>query len=277
MAKTYWYLRYPQGKTKAITLSYDDGVRGDIYLLELMKQYGFKGAFNINYNDIPKEKEYGRHRRLWLSAMKKLYASDHAEVAIHTYTHSHLNAMCGSEVMTEIVEDRRGLEKEFGGVIRGMAYPYGEYNDLVVEVARMAGICYARTVHSSHKFDLPEDWLRLSATCHHNDKSLMELAERFKNLKVCKEPKLFYLWGHAYEFEDNDNWVVIETFFREMQGLEDVWYATNIEIYDYVHAYEQLYFSADGQRVYNPTSFDVWLGSENATVCIPAGKTIDLK
>ena len=258
-------------------MSYDDGVRGDIYLLELMKQYGFKGAFNINYNDIPKEKEYGRHRRLWLSAMKKLYASDHAEVAIHTYTHSHLNAMCGSEVMTEIVEDRRGLEKEFGGVIRGMAYPYGEYNDLVVEVARMAGICYARTVHSSHKFDLPEDWLRLSATCHHNDKSLMELAERFKNLKVCKEPKLFYLWGHAYEFEDNDNWVVIETFFREMQGLEDVWYATNIEIYDYVHAYEQLYFSADGQRVYNPTSFDVWLGSENATVCIPAGKTIDLK
>lgn len=277
MAKTYWYLRYPQGKSKAITLSYDDGVRGDIHLLELMKKYGFKGAFNINYNDMAKEGEYGRHRRLWLSALKELYACENAEVAIHTFSHSHLNAMSGSEVMTEIVEDRKGLEKEFGGVIRGMAYPYGEYNDTVVEIAKLAGICYARTVHSNHRFDLSADWLRLNATCHHNDKMLMELAEQFKGLAVQKEPKMFYVWGHAYEFEDNANWDVIETFFKEMQGLEDVWYATNIEIYDYVHAYEQLCFSANGRRVYNPTALDIWLGCEKETVCVPSGQTIDLE
>jgi len=123
MAKTYWYLRYPQGKNKAITLSYDDGVRGDIRLIDLMKKYGFKGAFNINFNDVAKEGEYGRHHRLWLSLLKEIYACENVEVACHTYSHSHLNTMCGSEIMSEIIEDRKGLEKELKKSVKN---PYNQ-------------------------------------------------------------------------------------------------------------------------------------------------------
>ena len=39
----------------------------------------------------------------------------------------------------------------------------------------------------------------------------------------------------------------------------DVWYATNGEIYDYVNAYENLVFSADGKRIYNPSKMPVWV------------------
>lgn len=39
---------FPGGKAKALTLSYDDGVEQDLHLIELMKQHGVKGTFNLN-------------------------------------------------------------------------------------------------------------------------------------------------------------------------------------------------------------------------------------
>ena len=42
------HLQFPGGKSKALTLSYDDGVRQDKRLLQIMKQHGLKGTFNIN-------------------------------------------------------------------------------------------------------------------------------------------------------------------------------------------------------------------------------------
>ena len=55
------YIRFPQFKIKAVTLSYDDGIRQDKKLVEIMKKNGLKGTFNINaglfessYNGVEK-------------------------------------------------------------------------------------------------------------------------------------------------------------------------------------------------------------------------------
>ncbi len=276
----YYFLRFPGGKPKAFTLSYDDGVEQDERLISIMDRHGIKGTFNINYGNIrPEDKVYevGRiHRIMTLAQMKKVYQSPNVEVACHSLTHPSLDQIPLSCVMHEIVEDRKGLEKEFGGVIRGMAYPNGSYNDQVVEVLKQAGICYARTVHSTERFDLPNDWLRLPATCHHKNPRLMELANTFIDMKVSREPKLFYLWGHTYEFEMNDNWNVIEEFLQKIAKKEDIWYATNVEIYDYVSAYQSLCFSSDGKRVFNPSAIDIWLWNGEKDFCVAAGKTVDL-
>ena len=37
---------YPGGKIKALTFSYDDGVRFDGKLIEIFNRYGMKGTFN---------------------------------------------------------------------------------------------------------------------------------------------------------------------------------------------------------------------------------------
>lgn len=281
MAKTYFYMRFPEGKTKAVTLSYDDGVEQDARLIEMMEKYGFKGTFNLNYGCTPPEGvsyEPGRvHRRLPLSAVRSLYASKNVEVAIHANTHPWLNRMQPCDVMSEVVEDRRGWEEVFGGVIRGMAYPYGAYNDAVVEVLRMAGICYSRTTRSTEKFELPDDWLRLPATCHHKNPRLMELADQFDNADVGRSPLLFYLWGHSYEFESDDNWDVIEKFFMRLTGKPDIWYATNIEVYDYTQAYERLIYGIEMNWAQNPSAIDVWIGNDKGSICIPSGQTVKLK
>ena len=104
----------------------------------------------------------------------------------------------------------------------------------------------------------------------------MELAKKFieeKN-RYCCDNWLFYVWGHSYEFDHNDNWEVIEKFAEYIGGREDIWYATNIEIYDYVKAYERLETSIDKRIIHNPSSIDVWFFEQNKTYCVKGGQTL---
>ena len=159
-----------------------------------------------------------------------------------------------------------------------MAYAYGIYNDAVVEMVRSCGIDYARTVEDTEGFSLPTDWLRWNPTCHHRNPRLMDLAQDFleeqKGGYWRQVPKLFYLWGHSYEFEGNNNWHVIEEFTDRMAGKEDdIWYATNIEIYEYIEAYGQLRWSADGNIVHNPTATTLYFNYGATPVVLAPGET----
>ena len=157
-------------------------------------------------------------------------------------------------VAYEVIRDRENLEEQFGVIVRGMAYPYGTYSDEAVEVLKSCGIVYARTTVATKKFDMPTDWLRLPSTCHHKEPELMTLAERFAALEPKAAPKMFYLWGHTFEFERDDNWQVIEDFCAFIAGRQDIWYATNIEIYEYTKDFERLVYSVNGKIVHNPTA-----------------------
>ena len=73
----------------------------------------------------------------------------------------------------------------------------------MVEMLKICGIKYARTTVSIERFDIPEDWLRLPATCHHNNPRLIQLAEEFlkspeSGIFWQNTPRLFYLLGHSY-------------------------------------------------------------------------------
>ncbi|MDY3032154.1 MAG: polysaccharide deacetylase family protein [Clostridia bacterium] len=273
------YIRFKDGKRKALTLSYDDGVVQDIRLSDIMKKNGIKGTFNINSGtyldeEAVREKYYGRMK---LSEAKALYTNSGNEVAVHAYTHPRLELLDTTEILSEVIEDRKSIEKEYGTIARGMAYPFGTYSDKVVEALKMCGICYSRTTKATESFGLPENWLTLDPTCHHNNPRLMELAKQF----VEEEPRwggvwMFYLWGHSYEFDNNDNWNVIEEFCEYMGGRDDIWYATNIEIYDYVKAYENLQTSVDKKIIHNPSNTDVWAEHNGKVIKIKAGETVTL-
>jgi hypothetical protein len=46
---------------------------------------------------------------------------------------------------------------------------------------------------------------------------------------------------------------MLEELLDKICGRDNVWYATNIEIYDYKMAQKQLIISADESIIYNPT------------------------
>lgn len=275
------YLLFPDGKSKALTLSYDDGVDTDREFIKLLEKYGIKCTFNLcpgcaapeGYVCPPSRPHYN----LPLSELRELYRSPVCEVATHADTHPRLDLVPTARCMSEIIDCRRALEDMFGTLIRGHAYPYGRLSDDVVKILEYAGIEYARTTVSSRNFDLPTDWLKFDPTCHHNDPMLEELTDRFIDSEPnhCSDGWLFYLWGHTYEFRRDGNWDMIEEFFKRVSGREDIWFATNIEVCDYVKAYRALVFYADGKRVYNPTLTDVWAKLNDKKVFIPSGKTVE--
>ena len=275
------FMRFPGGQSKALTLSYDDGVDQDIRLIDIMQKNGLKGTFNLNSGIYaPEGTVYpeGQHtgRRMSKSQVTELYTDSGMEVAVHGLTHPFLEQLSASACTYEVMKDRENLEEQFGTIVNGMAYPFGTYNDTVINCLKSAGIAYSRTTISNHAFKIPTDWLRLEATCHHNDARLMELAHRFVEEENHRGPWLFYLWGHSYEFGVNDNWNVIEEFAEYTGNREDIWYATNIEIYNYVEAYRSLVFGADGKRVYNPTAYTLYMEKDNKIHCIKPGEQIVL-
>lgn len=271
------FMRFPGGRKKAVTLSYDDGVEQDVQLIELMEQNGLKGTFNLNSACYAEEgtvyPEGTIHRRMTKEKVSEVYRRDGIEVAVHGATHPFLEQLPINLCTKDLLNDRENLEEQFETIVRGMAYPYGTYNNQVVECMKSVGIVYSRTVHSTHNFYMPNDWMRLNATCHHDDPQLMELAHRFIDSEGHNEPWMFYLWGHSYEFEQNNNWEVIEEFASYVGGREEVWYATNIEIYEYTEAYNRLVFSMDGRRVYNPTSFELFFMCDGKLFNVQPGQT----
>lgn len=271
-------LRFPGGRPKALTLSYDDGVEQDEKLIAIAEKYGLKGTFNINSGCFPPEDiAYAPgtiHRRMPLNRLKEVYAGSSWEIAAHAYTHASLVGLPANIAAEEVLRDRKELEEIFGTVIRGFAYPYGAFDDQSVEILRSCGICYARTVQSTRDFHLPKDWLRLQATCHHNDPELMNLADRFVKTQNWWDPMLFYLWGHSYEFEARNNWDVIESFAEAVSGKEDIWYASNIEIYDYCEAFSRLIFNTAMTLCVNPSARDLWFAYGENEVHVPAGSTV---
>lgn len=274
------YMKLKDGKSKVLTLSYDDGVVQDIRLISIMNKFGLRGTFNINTGrylpeEAVREKFYGRMK---LSEAQDLYINSGHEVAVHTLTHPFLEKIKSDEVLTEVLEDRKNIEKQYGTLARGMAYPFGKYNDEVIDCVKKCGICYSRTIKSTEGFGLPENWLTLHPTCHHNHPKLMELAKHFAE-DVSKYPSenwMFYLWGHSYEFDNNDNWDIIEKFSEYIGGRDDIWYATNIEVYDYIKAYENLQTSVDKTVIYNPSVIDVWFLKGGQSYCVKGGETLYL-
>lgn len=274
----YNFLRFPGFKYKAVTLSYDDDVIFDEKLVSILDEYGLKCTFNLN-SGLFAEKAGGR--MMTEEQAKKLFLGSVHEVAVHGVKHKSLAEFPAAIAAQDVLQDRINLESAFGRVVDGMAYANGSYDDKVVEILKTCGIKYARTVVSTHKFDIPTDWLRLPATCHHGDSALGELTESFladypENAHYAhKFPKLFYLWGHAYEFNDRDEWNIIEDFARKVGKRDDVWYATNGEVYDYVKAFDSLVYSVSNGIVKNPTATDVYLNYYGREIKIGAGETVN--
>lgn len=276
------YMLFPNAKRKALTFSYDDGVEQDIRLMEIFNKHGLKGTFNLNGQPLETAEytwpEGTIHRRMGYKMALETYGGElgkNHEIAIHSYTHPFLDRIPRALANYEVAKDREVLEKLFDRLIRGCAYPMGTFSDMTVDVLRDNDIAYARTTVSTGIFSVPTDWLRMPATCHHNDSRLFDLAETFVggNPGAWDTPWLFYVWGHAYEFDADNNWDRIESFCEKVGCREDVWYATNMEIYEYVEAYRRLQFSVEGKMVYNPSAIPVWFIYADVTVKVDPGET----
>ncbi len=279
----YRFLRYPNGLEKALTLSYDDGNVADKKLIEIADKYGIKVTLNIN---CPIEGREGNGWNLSGEELKRLIEKGNHEIAVHGAYHIAPGNATAVNGIRDVLDCRIGLEREFGKIIRGMAYPdtgitkisSGVSKEEIKQYLKQLGIAYSRTLGGdNNNFLLPRDFYEWMPTAHHKNENLMKWWDEFANTPLNdyiskREPKLFYLWGHSFEFQNN-NWEIFEEFCKTAGGREDIWYATNIEICDYVNAYYSLKFNVDNTLVYNPTSTKIWFEADGKTFSVAAGET----
>lgn len=259
------YKCFPEGKFKALTMSYDDGKEEDRKLVKIFNKNGIRGTFNLNSGSMNQLDKISKEE------VKELYKGH--EVSSHTVTHPSLDRCVLTQVAEEVLNDRKELEQIVEYPVRGFAYPNGAYNQNIMDLLPSLGIEYARIVGDSNNFYLQSDFMKWQPTCHH-DHMLMENAKRFVETKNSKHLYLMYVWGHSYEFSMNQNWDLIENFCDYMGNRDDIWYATNIEYIDYIKILDQLKFSADRRIVYNPCAKSAWIICEDKVVEIKGGSQL---
>ncbi len=225
------------GKLKALTFSYDDGVTQDIRLIEILNRYGLKSTFNLNSKllggrwHVMRNGIDCRHDKVDPPDVKFVY--DGHEVAAHTLTHPFLPSETEEEIIRQVTEDSAALSALCGYDVIGMAYPGGGVNHdkRVEEIIRTkTPMKYARTTDASGKFDLQDDLICFAPTVYHLDvDDMFRLGEKFLALTP-EAPALFYIWGHSYEFDAWQSWDRFEEFCRLMSGHDDIFYGTNREV-----------------------------------------------
>lgn len=273
---------FPQGKSKALILSFDDGNVADKHLVKLMNDYGLVGTFHLNSNKLG-TKEY-----LSKEEIKNLYKGH--EVSGHTANHPNLTALSKADVIYEVLEDKKELERLMDYPVRGMSYPFGNTNDFVVEAISDLGIEYARTVGDTYNFSMPTEFLKWQPTIHlfgktnyiPNDTAndIRELAQFYRltdDFLKSNSLALFYVWGHSWEYEEPGNkWAEVEKFFKMISKNPDIYYTTQIGLTDYINAFKNLKFSVDKTMVTNLSSIDLFVKINGKVFTIEAGSTKQL-
>ncbi len=239
---------WPEGKSGAVTSSWDDGQIHDRRLVALLNERGLKGTWNLNASIFDVSDDHLR-----ASEIRELFKGH--EVACHTLNHPHLESQPDQYILYEVFENRRRLESLVGYPVRGFAFPFGTYDLRAVDILKQCGLLYCRTINQSTRQGLPPDFWQWHPTCH----CRVDLLKSWNQFcKLSQPDKIFFVWGHSWEFERHGGWENFAAFSEVCGATDSVWHATNIDIVKYVTAWRNLWCSVTGSIVYNPSATSLW-------------------
>ncbi|KAL0579333.1 hypothetical protein V5O48_002666 [Marasmius crinis-equi] len=121
-----------QPNTAALT--FDDGpyVHMD-QIVDMLDSNGAKGTFFLNgknFDCIYSEGDVGR--------IQRTYQKGH-QIASHTWSHAHLGSLSKDQVTTEFTLTQTAIEKITGAQVAMTRPPFGEFNEIVQQVAAEQG------------------------------------------------------------------------------------------------------------------------------------------
>lgn len=119
-----------------VTTSWDDGHSLDVRLADILNKYNIRGTFYIARNYL----------KMRLTDREIVELSKRHEIGAHTMTHPALPKIPLCQAKKEIHESKRWLENLLDSEVPMFCYPYGYYDESIVEVVRKSGFRGARTV-----------------------------------------------------------------------------------------------------------------------------------
>lgn len=137
-----------QSLTKAI-ITFDDGFKS-VYekALPLMIERGMVGTMYVIPSRVASTSEYMTEAEL-----SDMYHNYFWDLGNHTYNHAHLRDITPAQVIEEVTSCANWLNaRGFTRASRHLAYPFGEYNDSVIQSIMSAGIKTAREVYGGDTY-----------------------------------------------------------------------------------------------------------------------------
>ena len=124
---------------RPVIICFDDGPETQyVYALPLLKKYSFTATFFLFTNAI------GREHYLTWDQVRELSA-DGMQIGCHSMFHPYLTRISNErELWREIAGSKERLEARLGKPVTVFAYPFGQYNDHIVELVKEAGYTCAR-------------------------------------------------------------------------------------------------------------------------------------
>ncbi len=214
--------KFPQGKSKAVLTSWDDGKPEDLRCAEILIKHGYRPTFMLNANSPA------------LEFMDQLEALG-AEIGAHAYTHTALSTLTPKEALQNSVAMRQLLENRLGHPVIAFAFPNGysssqdEQGDYVLRAVRDAGYWIARTqLTRKQTIEDVDELLLMRSNGLWGSGNKMLVADWPHFLET--EGAVFYLKGHSWQIGKSDEqWQKFDDFVAQFAGHPDAWYPSNTE------------------------------------------------
>jgi len=130
---------------KPIIISFDDGWEEQFSTaFPIMTRYGLSGTFFVYTQPLD-------HTQYMTWAQVQALATGGMDIQSHSITHPHLRTMAPGAAFKEIADSKATLEKRLGKPVVAFCYPFGEYNNAIVEMVKRAGYESAVTLAGGYR------------------------------------------------------------------------------------------------------------------------------
>ena len=225
------------GKVEAIiTTSWDDGHPLDLRLAELLHKYDVPATFYIPIS-------YAKRGCMNPQQIREI--AERFDIGGHSYHHIRLTKISPQAAAMELNKGKEELQEITGKEVISLSYPYGNFNNGLIEIARDAGFIGARTVMLLTRTIRDRFWEGTMVNAGNwwfTHYMLHSLASRdielfnfvlkknlfFKSWDriaietlnfVAENGGIWHLWGHSWEVEENKDWAKLEGIFHILGSL----------------------------------------------------------
>ncbi len=218
-----------------ITTSWDDGHPLDLKLAQVLLKYDVPATFYIPIDYVGRQNMNSKEIREIAQCF---------DIGGHTYHHTRLTQVSLKDAERDIIEGKKRLEEIIDRELLCFAYPYGEFNDRIINLVRQAGFIGGRTmqlfrtrIRAPFKMGITIYAAGISSATYvkhtmiSRDKSFRyallknslfgrswnNIAAKTLDL-VIENGGIWHLQGHSWEIDNNNEW----------KQLEDLLYQTSI-------------------------------------------------
>lgn len=136
---------------KCVVITFDDGFEG-VYrnAFPILKEFGFPATVFVVTGSVGEEMGWARvegipaHRLSTWDELREM-DQDGIDIQTHGVTHSFMTELSETELAAEVGDSMRAIEEHLNKKVEFLAYPYGYYNPLTIEVLKKSGIKAAVT------------------------------------------------------------------------------------------------------------------------------------